>query len=233
MILTISQDHQRPRAHRRRGQEDRVQGDERRERQARARALLRHGARVAGLAQRILRMALDSFARLDVSAAVEIVDFDDELDAAFGSILRQLISYMMEDPRTISASIEIVFMAKSIERIGDHAKNIAEAVVQAVKGTDVRHQSRGRDPRGRRSRRDADDPGRRGRAGDPRAPEVNLADAGYDVRPRADAEAAKAVLKGRCPTSCCSTGCCPASRASRSRASCAPTRARASCRSSW
>ena len=97
--------------------------------------------RAAGLAQRILRMALDAFARLDVNAAVEIVDFDDELDAAFGSILRQLISYMMEDPRTISASIEIVFMAKSIERIGDHAKNIAEAVVQAVKGLDVRHQS--------------------------------------------------------------------------------------------
>jgi len=97
--------------------------------------------RAAGLAQRILRMALDAFARLDVRAAVEIVDFDDELDAAFGSILRQLISYMMEDPRTISASIEIVFMAKSIERIGDHAKNIAEAVVQAVKGLDVRHQS--------------------------------------------------------------------------------------------
>lgn len=97
--------------------------------------------RAAGLAQRILRMALDAFARLDVRAAVEIVDFDDELDAAFGSILRQLISYMMEDPRTISASIEIVFMAKSVERIGDHAKNIAEAVVQAVKGTDVRHRS--------------------------------------------------------------------------------------------
>jgi phosphate transport system protein len=97
--------------------------------------------RAAGLAQRILRMALDAFARLDVNAAVEIVDFDDELDAAFGSILRQLISYMMEDPRTISASIEIVFMAKAIERIGDHAKNVAEAVVQAVKGTDVRHQS--------------------------------------------------------------------------------------------
>ena len=97
--------------------------------------------RAAGLAQRMLRMALDSFARLDVASAAEIVDSDDELDAAFGGILRQLISYMMEDPRTISASLEIVFMAKSIERIGDHAKNIAEAVVQAVKGTDVRHRS--------------------------------------------------------------------------------------------
>ncbi len=95
--------------------------------------------RSLSLAQRMLRMALDAFARLDLDAAAEIVDLDDEIDAAFASILRQLISYMMEDPRTIGASLEIVFMAKSIERIGDHAKNIAEAVVQAVKGTDVRH----------------------------------------------------------------------------------------------
>ena len=95
--------------------------------------------RSLALAQRMLRMALDAFARLDVNAAAEIVDLDDEIDAAFASIMRQLISYMMEDPRTISASLEIVFIAKSIERIGDHAKNIAEAVVQAVKGTDVRH----------------------------------------------------------------------------------------------
>jgi phosphate transport system protein len=97
--------------------------------------------RAAGLAQKMLRMALDAFARLDVNAAAEIVDLDDEIDAAFASILRQLISYMMEDPRTISGSLEIVFMAKSIERIGDHAKNVAEAVVQAVKGKDVRHAS--------------------------------------------------------------------------------------------
>jgi len=95
--------------------------------------------RSLALAQRMLRMALDAFARLDVNAAAEIVDLDDEIDAAFASIMRQLISYMMEDPRTIGASLEIVFMAKSIERIGDHAKNIAETVVQAVKGTDVRH----------------------------------------------------------------------------------------------
>ena len=95
--------------------------------------------RSLSLAQRMLRMALDAFARLDLDAAAEIVDLDDEIDAAFASILRQLISYMMEDPRTIGASLEIVFMAKSIERIGDHAKNIAEAVVQAVRGTDVRH----------------------------------------------------------------------------------------------
>ncbi|MFO1282855.1 MAG: phosphate signaling complex protein PhoU [Burkholderiales bacterium] len=97
--------------------------------------------RCAGLARRMLGMALDAFARLDLEAAAEIVDLDEEIDASFSAILRQLISYMMEDPRTITASIEIVFMAKAIERIGDHAKNIAEAVVQAVKGKDVRHAS--------------------------------------------------------------------------------------------
>jgi phosphate transport system protein len=96
-------------------------------------------ARAAGLANDMLQLALDAFARLDVNAAAEVVDLDDEIDAAFSAILRQLISYMMEDPRTISPALEIVFMAKSIERIGDHAKNIAEAVVQVVKGIDVRH----------------------------------------------------------------------------------------------
>ena len=90
-------------------------------------------------AKEMLQLALDAFARLDVSAAAEVIDIDDEIDAAFSAVLRQLISYMMEDPRTISPALEIVFIAKSIERIGDHAKNIAEAVVQVVKGKDVRH----------------------------------------------------------------------------------------------
>jgi len=98
-------------------------------------------ARAAGSALGMLQHSLDAFARLDAERAAAIIGEDEAIDAAFSAILRQLISYMMEDPRTISASIEIVFMAKSIERIGDHAKNIAEAVVQAVKGTDVRHAS--------------------------------------------------------------------------------------------
>jgi len=89
----------------------------------------------------MLRHALDAFARLDASAAADIVARDAEIDAAFASILRQLVSYMMEDPRTITPALEIVFIAKSIERVGDHAKNIAEAVVQVVKGKDVRHAS--------------------------------------------------------------------------------------------
>jgi phosphate transport system protein len=97
--------------------------------------------RAARQAQHMLRMALDALARLDAGSAVEVVGLDDEIDAAFSAIMRQLISYMMEDPRTITPALEIVFIAKSIERIGDHAKNIAEAVVQVVRGKDVRHAS--------------------------------------------------------------------------------------------
>ncbi len=89
----------------------------------------------------MLQLALDAFARVDAAAAAEVVDRDEEIDAAFSAIMRQLVSYMMEDPRTITPALEIVFIAKSIERIGDHAKNIAEAVVQLVKGKDVRHAS--------------------------------------------------------------------------------------------
>ena len=96
-------------------------------------------ARAAERAKEMLQLALDAFARLDVNAAAEVIDLDDEIDAAFSAVLRQLISYMMEDPRTITPALEIVFMAKSIERIGDHAKNIGEAVVQVVRGKDVRH----------------------------------------------------------------------------------------------
>jgi phosphate transport system protein len=95
--------------------------------------------RAAEDAREMLRMALDAFARLDTATAAEIVNRDAEIDAAFHAIMRQLISYMMEDPRTISPALEIVFIAKSIERIGDHGKNIAESVVQVVNGKDVRH----------------------------------------------------------------------------------------------
>ena len=95
--------------------------------------------RAAGLAEENLQLALDAFARLDVNAAATVISNDEAIDAAFLAILRQLISYMMEDPRTITPALEIVFIAKSIERIGDHAKNIAENVVHVVKGKDVRH----------------------------------------------------------------------------------------------
>jgi phosphate transport system protein len=63
---------------------------------------------------------------------------DDQIDREFDGLMRKLITYMMEDPRTISASIDLVFVAKAIERVGDHAKNVAEAIIYVVKGTDVR-----------------------------------------------------------------------------------------------
>jgi phosphate transport system protein len=95
----------------------------------------------AEIALGMLRKVLDAFARLDAVAAAAIIREDQAIDDEFRSILRQLITFMMEDPRTISMAIEIVFIAKAIERIGDHAKNIAEYVIYIVKGTDVRHTS--------------------------------------------------------------------------------------------
>ncbi len=95
----------------------------------------------ADLASGLLRKALDAFARLDASMAVSILKEDDAVDREFDGFVRKLITYMMEDPRTISASLDLLFLAKSIERIGDHAKNIAEVVIYVVKGEDIRHSS--------------------------------------------------------------------------------------------
>jgi phosphate transport system protein len=95
----------------------------------------------ADLASSQLRKALDAFARLDCAAAVAIMKGDDVLDQEFDGFVRKLITYMMEDPRTISSSLDLLFVAKAIERIGDHAKNIAEFIIYVVKGADVRHSS--------------------------------------------------------------------------------------------
>jgi phosphate transport system protein len=95
----------------------------------------------AELAVAQLRKALDAFARLDTAKALEVLKQDDQIDQEFEGLMRKLITYMMEDPRTISASIDLVFVAKAIERVGDHAKNLAEAIIYIVKGTDVRHTS--------------------------------------------------------------------------------------------
>jgi phosphate transport system protein len=95
----------------------------------------------ADLAIAQLRKALDAFARLDTGRAIEVLKQDNQIDQEFEGLLRKLITFMMEDPRTISASIDLVFVAKAIERVGDHAKNIAEAIIYVVKGTDVRHAS--------------------------------------------------------------------------------------------
>ncbi|NBQ85994.1 MAG: phosphate transport system regulatory protein PhoU [Betaproteobacteria bacterium] len=91
------------------------------------------------LASGLLRKSLDAFARLDTAAALAILKEDDQIDQEFDNFVRKLITYMMEDPRTISASLDLLFVAKAIERIGDHAKNIAEFTIYLVKGTDVRH----------------------------------------------------------------------------------------------
>lgn len=88
-----------------------------------------------------LRRSLDAFARLDAKQALEVLKHDDQIDQEFDGLMRKLITYMMEDPRTISASIDLVFVAKAIERVGDHAKNLAEATIYIVKGEDVRHSS--------------------------------------------------------------------------------------------
>ena len=93
----------------------------------------------ADLASGLLRKALDAFARLDVTEAVSILKEDDLIDQEFDGFVRKLVTYMMEDPRTISASLDLLFLAKAIERIGDHSKNIAELIIYVVKGADVRH----------------------------------------------------------------------------------------------
>jgi phosphate transport system protein len=96
-------------------------------------------AHEADLAGTQLRKALDAFARLDADEALKVVKADDVVDEEYESIYRQGITFMMEDPRTISSSIDLVFVAKAIERVGDHAKNLAEQIIYIVKGTDVRH----------------------------------------------------------------------------------------------
>ena len=91
------------------------------------------------LATKQLRKALDAFARLDTEKALEVLKQDDQIDQEFEGLMRKLITFMMEDPRSISSSIDLVFVAKAIERVGDHAKNLAEVIIYVVKGTDVRH----------------------------------------------------------------------------------------------
>jgi len=95
--------------------------------------------RAGGIVVGMLRKALDAFARLDAVAAAEVIRDDAAIDEAFRGMMRQLITYMMEDPRTISTAFELVWVARALERMGDHSKNMAEQVIYIVKGTDVRH----------------------------------------------------------------------------------------------
>lgn len=93
----------------------------------------------ADLASELLKKSLDAFARLDTTAALSILKEDDQIDREFDGFVRKLITYMMEDPRLISPSLDLLFVAKAIERVGDHAKNVAEFVIYVAKGEDIRH----------------------------------------------------------------------------------------------
>ncbi|MDR0528305.1 MAG: phosphate signaling complex protein PhoU [Zoogloeaceae bacterium] len=93
----------------------------------------------AEMASSLIHRALDAFARLDVAEALGICREDDLIDREFKGFTRKLVTFMMEDPHTISTSLDLLFIAKAIERIGDHAKNIAEFIIYIVKGMDVRH----------------------------------------------------------------------------------------------
>jgi len=94
---------------------------------------------MADTAGQLLHDALDSFARLDEKQAAELIVKDEIIDHEFRSVMRNVITFMMEDPRTISASLDTLWVAKAIERIGDHAKNISEYVIYVVEGKDIRH----------------------------------------------------------------------------------------------
>jgi phosphate transport system protein len=94
------------------------------------------------MASSVLRRALDAFARMDTTAAEQIIRDDEAIDNQFRAFVRKLVPYMMEDPRTIAMALDYLFIAKAIERIGDHATNIAESVVYVVRGTDIRHEHR-------------------------------------------------------------------------------------------
>lgn len=96
--------------------------------------------RLISMTMPMIRRALDAFARLDTSALPELNRTDRKLDTDYRNQSRMLVSYMIEEPRTISTWMEVMMMNKAIERIGDHAKNIAEHVVYLVRGIDVRHQ---------------------------------------------------------------------------------------------
>ncbi len=89
---------------------------------------------------RMLANALDAFARFDVDAAMRTLEEDKQIDLDYKTALRELVTYMMEDPRSISRVINVLWVIRSLERIGDHAKNLCEQIVFVVKGKDIRHQ---------------------------------------------------------------------------------------------
>jgi phosphate transport system protein len=94
---------------------------------------------LGNLVSKMLNKALDSFARMDVDEALKTIGLDEKINAEFDGMMRQLITHMMEDPRTIRNALRVSWCARALERIGDHSKNICEHVVFLVRGKDVRH----------------------------------------------------------------------------------------------
>ena len=95
--------------------------------------------RMAGIAQTMLRDALDAFVRRDIRLAQTVLDKDDELDGLKTQVFRELLTYMLQDPHTIEPALDLILVSRHLERIGDHATNIAEDVIFMVSAKDVRH----------------------------------------------------------------------------------------------
>jgi phosphate transport system protein len=94
---------------------------------------------MAEIARRMLRESLDAFVRQDVPLAVKVLNADDEVDAFKNQIFRELLTYMMADPATIPRALALILISRNLERVGDHATNVAEEVIYAAQGRDVRH----------------------------------------------------------------------------------------------
>ncbi|MGI9246873.1 MAG: phosphate signaling complex protein PhoU, partial [Steroidobacteraceae bacterium] len=96
---------------------------------------------IGDLVADMVRGALDAFARLDTQAALEVARKDRGIDEEYEAIQRQCITFMMEDPRSIRRTLDVLALARALERVGDHAKNLCEYVVYMVLGKDIRHLS--------------------------------------------------------------------------------------------
>lgn len=97
--------------------------------------------RLAQITQEMVRDALDSFVRKDARAALDVCKRDDEVDGLYRQLFRELLTYMMEDPRTVTRALHLLLVARNYERIADHATNIGEDVIYYVEGRDIRHSS--------------------------------------------------------------------------------------------
>ena len=94
---------------------------------------------MAGIAQNMLRDALDAFVQRDVEMAQQVLNEDDRLDSLKTQIFRELLTYMLQDPATIEPALDLILVSRHLERIGDHATNVAEDVIFIVSAKDVRH----------------------------------------------------------------------------------------------